>query len=291
MYQVTKELSINGFSINPLSKIIERNKGNRSLNTTDYFCIYIALTDVEFIIEGKKYEIKRGRLVYVAPSKDITFCTQPKVEDAVYVVAFSSSFYEKATNDSFLLNSDLFFNDNSEVTITQASIPIEEVQKLIINRLALYKTKESEGLYISVAHNCVEALLLDGLFYVDEKVGEKKEMKKFTAFDITNKLRVLLQKYYKKERQVAFYADQLHITPRRLTEMTEATVGKTAKEFIIDKVVSESVRLLRNSTLTISETAYELGFKDEANFSTFMKKYTNKSPRELKSFGLNRVHF
>lgn len=282
MYKVTTDLNINGFSVLPLSKVIERNNGSKVLNTFDYFCIYLVFRDTEFIIEGKKYQTKRGNLLFVGPSNSIIFCDECQKEDAVYVLSFTSSFYERSTNDTFLLNSELFFNENSEIIITKASMLIDEIYNIIINRLILYKEKNNTGLYISVAHNCVEALLLDGLFSIDKKIYKQNAVNKFNAFDVTNKFRVMLQKNYKKERQVAFYAEKLNVTPRRLSEMTETIYGKTAKQFIVDKVVNESIRILKNSSLSIYEIAYELGFKDEANFSTFIKKHTQKNPKDLR---------
>ena len=283
MYKVTDELSNTGFSINPMNLIIKRNHGSLTFNTQDFFCVFIVIQDSVFIIDKKEYKAKRGSLVFVRPSQNITFGQEFENPDQVYVVAFSAAFYERCNNDSILLNSDLFFDYESEILITMATIPIEEVQKLIINRLSLYKDKNNEGLYISIAHNCVEALLLEGLYYVNEEVYEKHNLKKFTSFDMVNRFRVLLQKHYKKERQVGYYADALHVTPRRLSDMTEKILGKRAKEFIIDKTVSESIRMLRHSQHTISEIAYELNFSDEGNFSTFIKKHTERSPSEIRS--------
>lgn len=64
--------------------------------------------------------------------------------------------------------------------------------------------------------------------------------------------------------------------------MTESVFGKSAKQVIIDKMVGEGSRMLKNSNKTISEIAYDLGFNDEANFSTFIKKPTNKNPRMIR---------
>src|SRR5690554_7184780 len=44
-----------------------------------------------------------------------------------------------------------------------------------------------------------------------------------------SKFRILLQKNFKKERSVTFYAEQLHISPRRLTDMCEEVLRKSAK--------------------------------------------------------------
>lgn len=286
MYKITDELNINGFSVNSIDYFIERNGGSRSFEGMDYFCILIVINSSVVTIDGIGYDLKRGSLVFIGPSKKVVFCSEGENKGSLYALVFSASFFEKSAKDSLILNSDLFFDKSSKVVVTQASIPIDEVLKLIITRLDLYKTKQNNGLYISVAHNCVEALLLDGLFYVDEKACEQQDdARRFTFFDVVNRFRVLLQKHYHTEKQVSFYAELLHITPRRLSEMTESVLGRSAKQVIIDKMVSEGIRLLKHSNFTVSEVAYQLGFNDEANFSTFIKKHTAKNPRMIRHAG------
>jgi len=285
MYKISEELNTNGFSVNSMDAFIKRNNGSRVFNTTEYFCILVVVNASVFKIERQEYTAKRGSLVFIPPGKDIEFCKGSETQGSVYALTFSASFYERSAKDTLLLNSDLFFDQTSKIIITLATIPIDEVLKLIITRLSLYKTKQNNGLYISVAHNCVEALLLDGLFYVDEKAQEMNHTGKFTFFDIVNRFRILLQKNYHNEKHVSFYAELLHITPRRLSEMTESVLGKSAKQIIIDKMVSEGTRMLKYSNYTVSEVAYQLGFNDEANFSTFIKKHTAKNPRMIREVG------
>lgn len=172
MYKITDELNENGFSVNSVDLLIKRNNGSRAFNTLDYFVILIAVSEAVFTIQGIDYKVKKGSLTFLSPAKNIEFCPNCNGEGNVYALTFSASFFERSAKDTMLLYSNLFFNTALPFITTQASIPIDEVLKLIINRLALYKTKQNNGLYISVAHNCVEALLLDGLFYVDENICE-----------------------------------------------------------------------------------------------------------------------
>lgn len=286
MYKITDELNINGFSANSMDYFIKRNGGSRSFEGLKYFGILIVLSNAAVTIDNIHYDLKRGSLVFIGPSKKVVFCKEAEKNGSIYALNFSASFFEKSAKDSLMLNSDLFFDKSSKVVITQASIPIDEVLKLVITRLNLYKTKQNNGLYISVAHNCVEALMLDGLFYVDEKAYEEQnDVRKFTFIDIVNRFRVMLQKHYQIEKHVSFYAEQLFVTPRRLSEMTESVLGRSAKQVIIDKVVSEGILMLKQSNFTVSEVAYQLGFNDEANFSTFIKKHTAKNPRTIRHGG------
>lgn len=277
MYQITEELDAAGFSINNVEKLVARNNGKFNFNTLEYFVIYIALSDSCILVDGRQVCTKANHMAYIAPFKDVVYDSGSK-EDIV--IAFSSSFYERSAKDSFILNSDLFFNSQHDVFTAPTIGNGAEIKKLIVNRLGLYRQKEM-GLYIAVAHNCVEILLLDGLLGVQNQLI-KPEKINFSYIDVVNRFRVLLQKHFKAEKGVSFYSEKLGVSSQRLSVMTELVLGKGAKKIIVQKVTDEAVKMLQNSVLNISEIAMDLGFADEGNFSAFIKKHYNKTPSEIR---------
>ncbi len=282
MVKLSNELTTHGFNILPIDVVIANNKGLMQYNTMMYYAIHIVMRDVELTINEHKHQLAEGQLAFISPGKDIVLGDGYKERNSVYTIAFSPSFYERSLNDTALLNSELFYSTTKDIHVTRASIPTEEIQKLIVDRMSLYKAKNNNGFYIAAAHNCIEALILDGLLYVDENEIEGDKIKRFASLDVVNRFRVLLQRHYKEEKKVGYYADLLNVTQRKLTEMTESVLGKSVKELIKEKIISESTRLLKHSSHTISEIAYELGFSDEGNFSTFIKKNTEMTPKELR---------
>ncbi|MDD2985086.1 helix-turn-helix transcriptional regulator [Flavobacterium sp.] len=87
---------------------------------------------------------------------------------------------------------------------------------------------------------------------------------------------------YKKEHSTTFYANQLFITPDHLNRTVKSKIGKTAKDYIQARIITEAKRLLYFTDLTNKEIAYELGFNEPANFSAFFKKNTKVSPSIFK---------
>ncbi len=87
---------------------------------------------------------------------------------------------------------------------------------------------------------------------------------------------------YKKEHSTTYYANKLHITPDHLNRTFKATIGKTAKEYIQSRIITEAKRLLYFTDLSNKEIGYELGFNEPANFSAFFKKCTQLSPSTFK---------
>lgn len=284
MYRITAELEEVGFSINTIETLVQRNNGKLDFNTLDYFIIYIAYKKSCFTVEGRSFSVEANHMVFVSPHKNIVY-QGDSLENIS--IAFSSSFYEKSAKDSYILNSDLFFNTQTDVFIAPTIGSISEIKKLIVGRLGLYKQK-GMGLYIAVAHNCVEILLLDGLLALESQQTKPSKIH-FSYIDIVNRFRVLLQKHYKTEKQVVFYSNQLGVSSQRLSVMTELVMGKGAKKIILEKITLEAVKMLKNSTFNISEIATDLGFADEGNFSAFIKKHKGKTPTEIREIEIVNV--
>lgn len=279
-YQLSPQLISDGFSINTLTEVINRNNGARYFNTMEYYCIYIVFTEAVVEVEGVDFEIQGPSLAFIGPSTNIVY-KENSEEENNYVVAFSAAFYERSANDSLFLNSELFYRDSRNAFIAPTIATVYDIKKFAVDRLALYESAQ-KGLYVSIAHNTIEALILSGMLYISKK-SINNTVENFSHIDIVNKFRVLINREFKLNKTVRYYAGMLHITPRRLTEMTEKVTGKTPKQLITDKVVQESLRMLQHSCHSIRQIAYEMDFNDEANFSNFIKKNLGQTPRELRS--------
>lgn len=93
----------------------------------------------------------------------------------------------------------------------------------------------------------------------------------------------LIDQHYKENRSVRFYADQLHLSPRTLSDMVKRVFNKTVGELIKLRLVLEAKRQLFFSEYSIKEIAYELGFEEPAYFSYFFKNATAISPEEFRN--------
>ncbi len=276
MYIITDQLQNIGFNVNRLDHLIKRNHFGRKFNTLEYYCIYIIMETIDLEIENMPYHVRAGHIAFLGPQKQIVFGKANGQH--ILCIAFSASFYERSSKDSLFLNSQLFFNYHTDLFVAPFT-NTEHMKVVFMERMEAFREKD-ENLYVSAAHNAIERLILDAFLYISNE--ELKKDVKFDYLHYVNRFKILLQRDYKKEKKVAHYASELNITSRRLTEMTEYVLGKTAKGIIIEKVISEFKRALSFTNFTISEISYDLGFSDEDNFSNFVKKHTGKNPSEMK---------
>lgn len=87
----------------------------------------------------------------------------------------------------------------------------------------------------------------------------------------------VVENRYNSRLKVADAAEELNVTPDYLNTIIKDNLGKTAKEYIQDRIVLEAKRLGVHTNLSSKEIAFELGFEDPSHFSRFFKKMEQNS--------------
>ncbi len=97
------------------------------------------------------------------------------------------------------------------------------------------------------------------------------------------RLMMLIEGNYKKHRNTSFYAQEMATTKRRLNVASWAQHDKKFFDLVTDRVIAEADLLLMGTRMQIKDIAFELGFKDQSNFTTFYTRATGMSPSEKRS--------
>lgn len=92
----------------------------------------------------------------------------------------------------------------------------------------------------------------------------------------------LLTSSYPKQRSVAYYAQQLHVTPKYLSSVCKEISGQSTSRLIDQYVVKDIEYLLKRTQKSIKEISNELDFPDISFFGKYVKKHFGTSPRALR---------
>ena len=84
---------------------------------------------------------------------------------------------------------------------------------------------------------------------------------------------------------VHFYADQLNVSSRYLTQVTRRISGKTPKAIIDEYIVKEIERELSTTTHTVQEIANTFGFSSQGHLTKFFKKMKGVTPSAFRQKG------
>ena len=93
----------------------------------------------------------------------------------------------------------------------------------------------------------------------------------------------LVQRDCRKQRDVAYYADQLCITPKYLSQISHSVSGLPASQWITYYTTFELVTLLEDQSKTLTEVADLMHFETTSHFSRYVKRLLGKSPTEFRN--------
>ncbi len=93
----------------------------------------------------------------------------------------------------------------------------------------------------------------------------------------------LVQRDCRRQRDVAYYANVLCITPKYLSQVSRSVSGLPASEWITYYATFELVNLLNDQSKTLTEVADMMNFETASHFSRYVKKLLGKSPSEFRN--------
>ncbi len=138
----------------------------------------------------------------------------------------------------------------------------------------------------------VLSLLSVVLTYAETYYARQFNDKGITHRSITNKVKGLLQDHYQNLSQpvsgiptVSALAARLNVSPNYLTDLVREETGKSTIALIHDYVIGQAEILLQQTSMNVSDVAYQVGFDNVPYFSRLFKKVRGISPAESRNQG------
>ena len=88
--------------------------------------------------------------------------------------------------------------------------------------------------------------------------------------------------HFTEHHDVAFYASQLCITPRYLSQIVREVSGRTVVDYINQMLLMEASYLLQQTSLPIVQIADRLHFSEAGSFTRFFTRIKGMTPREFR---------
>lgn len=97
------------------------------------------------------------------------------------------------------------------------------------------------------------------------------------------KLYEVIKKNCRQHRDVKFYAEQFHLSPKHFSTMIKKETGYSLGHWVHLYVISEAKMLLKTEAdASLQEISDTLGFPDLPTFSRYFKRETGMTPSEFK---------
>jgi len=106
---------------------------------------------------------------------------------------------------------------------------------------------------------------------------------------ILERFESLLNEYFQSDKpqviglpSVAFCADELNLSSNYFGDLIKKETGKTAQEYIQAKVIDVAKERIFDQSKSVSQIAFELGFKYPQHFTRLFKQRVGQSPNEYR---------
>lgn len=110
-----------------------------------------------------------------------------------------------------------------------------------------------------------------------KKSGDLQNLEK-KQLDIIREFNYLVDSYFLKHHDVAFYASKLNKSPKTLANLFSTVLKRTPREIIHDRIMIHARRQINYSNFSIKEIAHQLGYNDIQTFSRFFRNREGISP-------------
>lgn len=225
-------------------------------------------------IDFNTYKLQNQQVFFVAPGQ--VHQVIEKEKSVGFAMTFSNQFLvENSIPLSFIDSLNLFQNYGQSPPLRLTNKQFDTIDNFANQIFDLYYSNEnmrcfSIGAFLKLL--LIECNNICSINPIEMDVDT-------TGDNLIRAFKKSVDKNYKNEHSTTFYAHELYITPDHLNRTVKAKIGTTAKEYIQSRIIIEAKRLLYFTALTSKEIAYELGFKEPANFSAFLRNIPSCHPQ------------
>ena len=283
---------LNLSALHPLVSVLDLSEGDWTIRKKvesvryHFYAVFLKQGQNCILTYGRQnYDFQDGTLVFVGPGQIVNIKgLDTRTKPSGYALLFHPDLL-RATNLSHTMNTYSFFSyeisEALHISQLEREIVLDCFDK-IHYELSQGIDKHSKGLIVSN----IELFLNYCVRFYDRQFITRDHVNK----GIIERFEESLQAYFSSKKpqkiglpSVAHFAEELHLSPNYFGDLIKKETGKTAKEYIQDKLIEVAKDKTLDDNKTVSEIAYELGFKYPQHFSRLFKQRVGYTPNEYRN--------
>jgi len=277
-------------TLHPLVSIIDFSKAEPRTGSTMNFglyCIFLKQVNCGDLKYGRNYyDYQEGTLVFVSPGQTIDVENKVDIyQPAGHGLVFHPDLI-RGTSLAKGINDYNFFSYNTSEALHLS----EKERQLVLDCFSKIEIELKQS--IDKHSKKLIASNIELFFNYCERFYDRQFITRDNANKgIVEKFEELLNSYFSSEKphvlglpSVAYYAGELNLSPNYFGDLIKKETGKSAQEYIQNKIIDTAKNKIFDSSKTINEVAYELGFKYPQHFTRFFKQHVGNTPNEYRSF-------
>lgn len=278
-------------TLHPLLSVIDLSKATPKQNSKMYFGFYtVFLKEIKcgnLRYGCNYYDYQEGTLVFLAPGQVVGIEANGETYQPQGLALVFHPDLIRGTSLGKHINDYTFFSYE-----VHEALHLSETERKTISdcfskiQMELSHSIDKHTKTLIVAN--IELLLNYCVRFYDRQFITREQPNK----GILERFETLLHEYFQSDKpqvlglpSVAYCADQLNLSANYFGDLIKKETGKSAQEYITLKLMDLAKEKMFDSSKSVSEIAYELGFKYPQHFSRSFKQHVGYSPNEYR--GLN----
>ena len=275
-------------TLHPLVGVVDLAEATRyPLRFTINYGIYaLFLKDIKCgdIRYGRqKYDYEEGTIVSFAPGQ----VAETEIVQGTKLKAKGILFHPdliKGTSLGQEIKSYSFFSYSSNEALHLS----EEEKEIILDcldKIKLELTHPIDKLSKRLIARNIQLLLDYCMRFYNRQFVTRTE----SNHDTLSRFESLLDNYFQNGKPqseglptVKYFADRVFLSPNYFGDLIKKETGKTAQEYIQNKLIGVAKELIAGTDKSVSEIAYELGFQYSQHFNRIFKKNVGYTPGEYR---------
>ena len=101
--------------------------------------------------------------------------------------------------------------------------------------------------------------------------------------NLANRFYNLVVAHYRESREVKYYAELLHLSPKYFSKVFQQVAGMSPADWIEQYVIAQAKRMIESQPLsTLKEIAYKLGFTEPTSFYRYFRHATGITAKQYR---------
>ncbi|HEY8957527.1 helix-turn-helix domain-containing protein [Chitinophaga sp.] len=218
-------------------------------------------------IANNEYVISKGSCIAIGPGTISQWLNESTA--LTDTILFTRDFFRDSLSGGFPDSLPFFLpGGNHVIQLNAAQL---KQMRLLFNTLKAFRDDETivPGIVYAILMLAKKMYDIDLTHKANGLTHKQKLVRQFQS---------LVAAHFLTKRTVDFYAREMNITSKYLSEILLSEIGKPAKTLIDETVFLEAKTLLRQTTMSVQEIANWLNFPETSNFIKAFKKRENLTP-------------
>ncbi len=232
----------------------------------------------QYTVDTKMHEVSAGDVIIISEEQVVAdYMLSQDCKGIALIMSYDffqnivSGIHELSALFLFARTHPVFHLDDNQTKALENDI--EHIKEKIVDTGHRFRRE--------LVMTMLKALVIDmsNIIYRFQQVGEAGQTRAEVIFrDFIQ----TVEKNYRTERRVGWYAQQLCITSKYLSETVRTVSRRTPSDWIDSYVTRELRVMLRNSTMSIKQIADELNFANQSFLGKYFKEHVGMSPSKFR---------